>query len=144
MFYQIQIAKQLLKMITYYISKPRRFNIHAFMILWLNMDKNNQFDAPRISFQSDCIVLVQNLFYNTYAHFIFINSLKQFSVVFKPFFKIITYGFYFTGHCLGITDYGNLNEDVCDKFVSGCPSNEYNSTDIYKCAYLFNFFLCIF
>lgn len=52
--------------------------------------------------------------------------------------------FFFTGHCLGITDYGNLNEDVCDKFVSGCPSNEYNSTDIYKCAYLFLFFLMYF
>lgn len=46
--------------------------------------------------------------------------------------------FYFSGNCLGIREDGNLNEYTCEKFVSGCPQDDYISSEIHECTYLFN------
>ncbi|XP_052680103.1 uncharacterized protein LOC128160823 [Crassostrea angulata] len=36
------------------------------------------------------------------------------------------------GNCLGIRDDGNLNAYKCEKFVSGCPDDDYSSSEIHK------------
>lgn len=51
--------------------------------------------------------------------------------------------FYFTEKCLVIRGDGNLNEYDCGNFLSGCPSDDYNSSEIYKCTYLFNVFIAL-
>lgn len=51
--------------------------------------------------------------------------------------------FYFTEKCLVIRGDGNLNEYDCGNFLSGCPSDDYNSSEIYKCTYLFNVFIAM-
>lgn len=43
-----------------------------------------------------------------------------------------------SGNCLEIKDDGNLNEYKCEMFESGCPDNDYNSSEIYECTYIFN------
>lgn len=40
-------------------------------------------------------------------------------------------------HCLVIRGDGNLNEYDCRNFLSGCPSVDYNSSELHKCTYLF-------
>lgn len=46
--------------------------------------------------------------------------------------------FFFSGNCLVIREDGNLNEYTCKNFVSGCPQDDYNSSKIHECTYLFN------
>lgn len=59
------------------------------------------------------------------------------------FFKKLLSAIYycFTENCLVIRGDGNLNEYDCRNFLFGCPSDEYNSSKLYKCTYLFNVFI---
>lgn len=60
------------------------------------------------------------------------------ATLFKPVSAIY---YYFTDNCIVIRDDGNLNEEDCTKFLSGCPRVDYKSSKIYKCTYLFNVFI---
>lgn len=45
----------------------------------------------------------------------------------------VCYSFFSSGNCIGIKDDGNINAYTCEKFVSGCPGDDYSSSEIHKC-----------
>lgn len=54
-------------------------------------------------------------------------------------YKLLSVIHFSSGNCLGIRDDGNLNAYKCEKFVSGCPDDDYSSSEIHKCKYLLNY-----
>lgn len=60
------------------------------------------------------------------------------ATLFKPVSAIY---YYFTDNCIVIRDDGNLNEEDCTTFLSGCPSVDYKRVANYINVRIFSMYL---
>jgi hypothetical protein len=49
---------------------------------------------------------------------------------------LLSFFLYNPGYCVQVSDAGFLYPYSCWNFVEGCPSENYNTSDLYKCMYI--------